>query len=65
MKYVRIVGHVEHATEDAILMKAGRDDKLWIPRGMVRNGDVAEKGDVSLEVSEAWLMERKEQWWIA
>jgi hypothetical protein len=65
VKFVRIVGHVEHTTPDALLMKCGRDNKLWIPRGVVRNGDVATKGDIQIEVSEAWLTEKKETWWIA
>lgn len=65
MRYVRIIGHVEHTTDAAILMKAGRDDKLWIPRAMVKTGAVAEKGDVEIEVSEDWLIAQGQDWWAA
>jgi hypothetical protein len=63
MRYIRIIGHVERTTDAALLMKAGRDDKLWIPRAVVKTGEVAEAGDAEIEVSEDWLILKGMEWW--
>lgn len=65
MRFVRIIGHVEAVTADALLVKVGRDDKEWFPRKAVRSGEVVEKGDIHLEVSEPWLKDHRLEWWIA
>jgi hypothetical protein len=65
MTYVRIIGHVENATHGAILLRAGRDDKLWIPRWACKNGDLVEKDDAEIQVSEKWLLAKGADGWVA
>jgi len=65
VRHVLIVGHIDRTTDDAVLVKAGRSDKLWVPRSVIQNGDLAQKGDLQIRVLESWLRAKGEDWWIA
>jgi hypothetical protein len=52
MDYVEIEGVIEHETDLAVLVSAGDDEPVWIPKSLIGSTETDKDGLSTLEVAE-------------